>query len=107
MERQSLIYRTVDGREPYVEFVDSLRDWVGAAKIQSRVSRAEHGNLGDYQSVGDGVLELRIHFGPGYRIYIGLHKKEWIVLLAAGDKSWQSKDIERARMYWKDFKDRV
>jgi len=76
---------------------------MGAAKIRARVTRAEMGNLGDHRSVGGGVVELKIDFGPGYRIYIGLIGERNFVLLCAGDKSDQKKDIKRARDYWQDY----
>lgn len=79
--RRSIIFRTDAGSEPYAEYVDSLKDRIGAAKIRVRVTRAELGNLGDHRSVGGGVVELRIDYGPGYRVYIGLHGKELILLL--------------------------
>lgn len=104
IRKQSIIYKSAKGNEPYVKYVDSLKDREGAAKIRARVTRAELGNLGDYGSVGPGVIELRINFGPGYRIYVGLQGKELIVLLCAGDKSSQSKDTRKAMDYWSDYR---
>lgn len=104
MRKRSVIYRTTKGSEPYVEYVDSLKDREGAAKIRARVTRAELGNLGDHRSVGQGVIELRIHFGPGYRVYAGLEGKELIILLCAGDKGSQDKDIRKAVDYWGDYR---
>lgn len=103
MTRRSVVYRTSAGLEPYVEYLHELKDRAGAAKIKARVIRAELGNLGDHKSVGQGVIELRIDYGPGYRLYIGLHGKELIVLLCAGDKATQYRDILRAIAYWDDF----
>jgi putative addiction module killer protein len=71
-----------------------------------RLRQLEHGNLGDMKSVGEGVLEMRIHTGAGYRVYCGRHGQHWIVLLLGGDKSSQAKDIVRAREYWEDWKRR-
>ena len=62
------------------------------------------GNFGDHRSVGEGVIELRIDFGPGYRVYVAPHGEEIIVLLCAGDKSTQQEDIANAHEYWADFK---
>ena len=104
MQRRAIIYRTTSGEEPYSEFVESLRDRQGAAKIKVRVTRAEMGNLGSHRTVGHGVVELKIDFGPGYRVYIGLYGEELIVLLCAGEKSTQQKDIANAHEYWKDFR---
>ena len=87
-----------------MEFVDSLKDREGAARIRVRVTRVEFGNLGDHRSVGQGVVELRIHFGPGYRVYAGLQGKELIVLLCAGAKDSQDKDIQKAMDFWGDYR---
>ncbi|HBA61083.1 MAG TPA: addiction module killer protein [Elusimicrobia bacterium] len=107
MLRKSLIYRTSAGVEAYTEYVDSLADRVGAAKIRARVTRAELGNFGGHKNIGHGVIELRIDRGPGYRVYIGLHGGELLVLLCAGDKSSQRKDILRALVYWSDYKNNL
>ena len=104
MRKRSIIYKSAKGSEPYVKYVDSLKDREGAAKIRARVTQAELGNLGDWGSVGQGVIELRIDFGPGYRVYVGLQGKELIVLLCAGDKGSQSKDVKRAMDYWSDYR---
>ena len=104
MRKRSIIYKSAKGSEPYVKYVDSLKDREGAAKIRARVTQAELGNLGDWGSVGQGVIELRIHFGPGYRAYIGLQGKELIVLLCAGDKGSQDKDTRKAMDYWSDYR---
>ena len=107
MTARSIIYKTESGFEPYTAYVDSLRDRMGAAKIRARVKRAELGNLGDHQGVGQGVIELKIDFGPGYRVYIGLHGRELIILLCAGDKSSQNQDVRQAHQYWEDYKGAV
>lgn len=74
----------------------ALRDARGKARIQARIDRAQLGNFGDCAPVGEGVSEMRIHFGPGYRVYFTQRGLEVVVLLAGGDKSSQSKDIGRA-----------
>ena len=102
--RKSIIYKTAEGVEPYTDYVDSLRDRQAAAKIKVRATRAELGNLGDHRTVGQGVIELRIDFGPGYRVYAALHGNELIVLLCAGDKGTQDKDIAEAHEYWEDYR---
>ena|SRR5665213_3143715 len=104
MIRRAIHYRTATGAEPYTEYVNSLKDRAGAAKIRTRVRRAEFGNLGVYRGVGEGVVELKIDFGPGYRVYAGLHGEASIVLLCAGDKSSQVKDIRAALDYWSDYR---
>lgn len=82
--------------EVYDEWFDSLKDTKGKARINARLRRVELGNFGDTEPVGDNVSELRFFFGPGYRIYFIQHGNEIIVLLAGGDKSTQSKDIDKA-----------
>lgn len=103
MARQTCIYKTADGHEPYSEFVDLLKDRQGAVRIKVRVKRAQMGNLGDHRSVGEGVIELRVDTGPGYRIYLGLDGTTLMVLLGAGDKSSQKRDIQQAHAYWEDY----
>lgn len=76
------------------------------AKIRTRLDRVEEGNLGDCEPVGEGVFELRIDYGSGYRLYFGQDKKIIIILLQGGDKSTQGKDIEKAKQYWKNYKSR-
>jgi putative addiction module killer protein len=93
---------TADGRVPFREWLDAL-DVAIRARIQVRVMRFETGNLGDHKSVGDGVLEARMTFGAGYRLYFGKDGSKIVVLLAGGDKSSQTKDIRSARRYWSEY----
>jgi putative addiction module killer protein len=72
-------------------------------RILVRVSRLQRGNYGDYKSVGEGVSELRMFFGSGYRVYFGERGNNLIVLLCGGDKSSQDKDIEKAKEYWQEY----
>ena len=95
-------YVTADGKRPFLEWVRSLTKAVGA-RIQLRVQRFELGNLGDHKSVGEGVWEARVMFGPGYRIYFGKDGDSIVVLLAGGDKGSQAKDIARAQGFWRDY----
>lgn len=104
-KRQAIYFRDAEtGKEPAKEWIRSLKDNMGKAKILVRIERAENGNFGDHKSVGDGVFELRISFGPGYRVYYSLDGQDLILLLVAGDKSSQQKDIEMAKEYWSDHK---
>jgi len=73
-----------------------LRDRQAQKRIQARIDRAESGNFGDSEPVGEGVSEMRIHYGPGYRVYFTQQGMEIVILLAGGDKSTQSKDIKIA-----------
>lgn len=99
-------YLTVDGKNIFDEWLDSLRDRRAKAKIRVRLDRVEDGNLGDFKSVGEGVFELRIDYGPGYPIYFGQEGIIIIILLCGGDKSTQKQDIDKAQEYWKDYRSR-
>ena len=104
-KRQAIYYKdTATGKEPAREWITSLKDNMGKAKILTRIERAESGNFGDHKSVGDGIFELRISFGPGYRVYYALDGLELILLLVAGDKSTQQKDINSAKDFWTTHK---
>ncbi len=84
----------------------SSNDKVAKASVIRRILRIELGDIGDYKRVGDGVSELRIDVGPGYRVYFGTIGKTIVVLLLAGSKSTQTRDIERAKAYWKNHQER-
>jgi len=100
------IFVTEEGREPFSEWLTSLRDIKARAKIRVRLDRASLGNLGDSHGVGEGVQELRIDYGPGYRIYLGQEGETMVLLLCGGDKSTQTKDIEKAKRYWNEYRRR-
>ena len=97
------IYETEEGVRPFKRWLDSLRDKVTVARINARLARVELGNFGDTKSVGGGVMELKLAFGSGYRIYYGLDNETLVVLLTGGDKSTQDKDIKLAHDYWSDY----
>jgi putative addiction module killer protein len=82
--------------ELFVQWLDGLRDLHGRARIQARIERLASGNPGDVEPVGEGVSELRINYGPGYRVYFRKRGRALIILLAGGDKSTQAKDIKTA-----------
>ncbi len=98
-------YETTNGKKPIKEWLFGL-DRTVAARIELRIRRLAVGNFGDAKPVGDGVVELRIFFGAGYRVYFAPHGEEIIVLLCGGDKGSQTNDIETAKNYWADFKRR-
>ena len=82
--------------ETYARWLDGLRDIHARARVQVRVERLAAGNPGDVRPVGEGVSEMRIDYGPGYRVYYTQHEREVIVLLAGGDKQTQATDIKTA-----------
>ena len=83
--------------ELFARWLDDLRDLRARARVQARIERLAAGNPGDVGPVGEGVSELRIDYGPGYRVYYKRYKRELIILLAGGDKSSQAKDIKAAQ----------
>lgn len=97
------IYLTSQGRAPFLDWLNSLRDAKARAKIRVRLGRITLGNFGDCKYVGDGIFELRIDFCPGYRLYYGLSGEYVVLLLCGGDKSSQQKDIKKAKNYWRDY----
>ncbi len=104
--KEITIYITVDGEEPFTKWLEGLSDKRARAKIRTKIDRVSLGNLGDYKSVGKGVVELRVDYGPGYRIYCGLEGQTLVILLCGGDKDSQDKDIQQAQTYWADYRSR-
>lgn len=86
----------VEKTDEYRQWIDGLRDVVGRARILMRVDRLIHGNPGDHRNLTEGVSELRVDVGPGYRVYYSKRGNRLLLLLAGGDKSTQAKDIARA-----------
>lgn len=82
--------------EAFAVWLDSLKDTVGKARIIAGLRTAEHGNFGDCESVGEAVYEMRVHYGPGYRMYFSRRGEIVYLLLIGGDKSTQKRDIKRA-----------
>ncbi|HUZ06710.1 MAG TPA: type II toxin-antitoxin system RelE/ParE family toxin [Candidatus Paceibacterota bacterium] len=104
IEREIKKLEIQNGVVPFDEWFDSLRDRKMQAAVDARLTRVRAGNFGDFKSVGGGVFELRISFGPGLRVYYGLHGRQIVILLAGGDKGSQSRDIRRAQQLWEQFK---
>ena len=96
-------YQTSDGADVVGDWLDGLTDHQATARIAARLIRLELGNFGDCKAVSNGVWELRIDWGPGYRIYYAQAGLELIILLCGGDKRKQQRDIIRAVEYWQDW----
>lgn len=87
----------------FARWLDDLRDLRARARVQTRIERLAAGNPGDVEPVGEGVSELRINYGPGYRVYFKKRGRDLIILLAGGDKSTQAKDIKAALRFAKNL----
>ena len=100
------MYQDEKGKVPYRNWFEKLKDVAAKQRIAGRLLRLQMGLFGDCKGVGGQVLELRVATGPGYRVYFGLEDNKLILLLCAGDKSSQEKDIALAHKYWNDHKER-
>lgn len=106
MLKKIRVYRTQDGKQPFIEWLESLKDTIARAQITNRLNRIKLGNFGDCRNVGNGVQELRIHYGPGYRVYFAEQEHSIVLLILGGNKKSQHKDIKLARQYLADFRER-
>jgi putative addiction module killer protein len=100
-------YRTAGGSAPFARWLDRLRDKQARVRILARIDRIQAGLRGDWRPVGSSVFELRIDYGPGYRVYCGQDGAALVLLLCGGDKRTQQRDIEVAHGYWQDYQDRT
>jgi putative addiction module killer protein len=105
-EQDVRVYSRSDGSEPFADWLRSLRDGTARNRLRQRIGRVRLGNFGDTRSLGDGLFELRVHLGPGYRVYFGREGDRIVILLSGGDKGSQNRDIERAKGYWQDQRSR-
>lgn len=98
-------YKTSTGKEPFWQWLDEL-DVKSRAVIKSRIDRMSCGNFGDAKNIknGQGVWELRIDYGPGFRVYFAREQQVVVIILCAGDKGTQSRDIDKAKKYWGDIR---
>ena len=103
MEIRLKIYQLISGKCPFNDWVEGIVELHTRAKILTRLDRLKLGNFGDCKSLGEGVSELRIHYGPGLRIYFSRLGQEVILLLCGGDKGTQNKDIKKAKEYLKEY----
>ncbi len=99
-------YQTAAGGRPFVEWLTELTDRQARVRIEARLARVAAGDLGDVEPVGEGVMELRVDWGPGYRVYFSRIGQVVVLLLCGGDKRTQQKDIKRAKTYFEDYKTR-
>lgn len=101
--KQLEVYVKPDGTTPFTAWLKLLRDAEARHRINAWLARVRSGNLGDATAVGEGVSELRIDYGPGYRVYFGQDGARIIVLLSGGDKRTQAADIKQAKSYWQEY----
>jgi putative addiction module killer protein len=105
--KQLVVYETAGGKAPFLEWMSSKKlDARSRAAVDARLNRLMVGLEGDRKPLGGGLLELRIHYGAGYRIYYAHHGQEIVVLLAGGDKGTQVRDISAAERNWADYRRR-
>ena len=97
------VYCDAKGKQPFVEWLQKLRDRQTRARIERRLERLEQGNRGDCKGLGEGLFELRLFFGSGYRVDYGERDRQLIVLLCGGDKDSQERDITNAQTLWRDY----
>jgi len=100
-------YLTSDEEDVYLSWLRKLRDVIAKIAVNRRVTRIELGNFGDHKFCRDGVWELRIDVGAGYRVYYAVSGKEIVLLLCGGNKRTQDADIDRACGYWQDWQRRT
>jgi len=99
-------YLTEAGRDVFGEWLSGMKDMRTRARILARIDRLAAGNVGDRKSLGGGLSELRLDWGPGYRVYYALVGKTCVLLMCGGDKRTQAADIRRARTYLEDYRER-
>ena len=103
VDRDMVVVEIIES-DTFREWLDNLRDRRAAVRINARLRRVSLGNFGDSPSVGDGVYELRMHYGPGYRVYFLREGETVVILLCGGDKDSQRRDIERAKQLAQDWR---
>lgn len=106
IEKELQFFTATNNKKPLKEWLSKINEPI-QSRIQRRLDRLSLGHYGDVKSVGEGIFELRLQFGPGYRIYFAETDGYIILLLYGGDKSTQAKDIKKAKQYWREFLERV
>jgi len=104
-EKQIIVYKTSEGKEPFIDWLFSLKDKKNRYRIETRIDRMRFGHYGDHKRF-KGIIEIRFQFGKGYRLYCAEDGGTIVVLLEGGDKSDQQKDIEKALKYWRDYNEK-
>ena len=99
-------YETPTGKLPAKDWLESLKDGLTQAILYKRIRQAGLGQFGKVRSLGDGVSELKIDHGPGFRVYYGIHEDALILILMAGSKRTQESDVKKAKAYWSEWKER-
>lgn len=105
--KQITILKLPSGKAPYTDWINSIKDPINRARIRRRIDRLEQDHYGDFKALGDGIMELRLHFGPGYRIYFAEYDDVIVILLCGGDKSSQKKDVKIAKEYWRELQEKL
>lgn len=100
--REIVLCATDEGKEPFTDWLNTIRDAKTTAIILKRIGRVEDGNFGDVEPVGEGVSELRIDFGPGLRVYFGQIGTK-VHIISGGTKATQVADIKAAKKFWSDY----
>ncbi|MFO1259281.1 MAG: type II toxin-antitoxin system RelE/ParE family toxin [Gammaproteobacteria bacterium] len=100
------LYETAEGKVPYNDWMESIKDKITKNRIRARIDRIQLGNYGDHKSVGEGVNELRLDFGPGYRIYYADIDDVLVILFCGGNKNGQDRDIKQAKKFLKELMER-
>jgi putative addiction module killer protein len=103
--RQVEYFVTESGKAPAKEWLDGLKDKITQAILYKRIRQAGMGNFGKTRFIGHGIQELKIDYGPGYRIYYGIYQDRLILLLMAGTKSSQQSDINKAKVFWTEWQE--
>lgn len=106
MRYQLEVYEAANGKRPFTEWLNGLKDRSGRIAIRMRLERLELGNFGKCRSLAEGVHELKIDLAGGYRVYFGMRGKICILLLCGGNKRTQESDIKKAKEYFADYKKR-
>jgi putative addiction module killer protein len=102
--QELVVYKAPNGKHPYLVWLERLNDTKAEAAILKRLDRVAMGLMGDCKALGEQLYELRIHVGPGYRVYLAQEPDHLVLLLLGGDKSTQAQDIQKAREYHRDYK---